>query len=86
LLRLGSGFLIDSPGISEFALNDVSIPEIAAGFPEIPPLGARCRFTDCSHRVEPGCAVREAAETGAIAESRYTSYLGIVAREHGGRN
>ncbi len=75
-----SGFLIDSPGVGEFELHDAPPAEVAAGFVEFVPLVPNCRFRDCTHRTEPGCAVRFAVEEGRIAPSRYASYLAILAR------
>lgn len=70
----GDGFLIDSPGVNEFGLGDVEPTELAGAFPEIAALAGRCRFSDCSHLHEPGCAVATAAADGAIGASRYASY------------
>jgi ribosome biogenesis GTPase len=80
LLRLGDGFLIDSPGVGAFELGEVSSAELAAAFVEFGPLVPDCRFRDCAHLTEPGCAVRSAAEAGRIASSRYESYRLILAR------
>ncbi len=80
LLRIEGGFLIDSPGVGEFELHDTPHSEVAYGFVEIRALAGTCRFSDCTHRVEPDCAVRAAVERGEIARSRYESYAGIVAR------
>jgi ribosome biogenesis GTPase len=80
LLRFPGGFLIDSPGIGEFALSDTTPGEVAFGFREFRLLTAACRFTDCTHRTEPGCAVRAAVAAGTIAAGRYESYIAIVAR------
>ncbi len=74
------GFLIDSPGVGEFELQDAAPAEVAAGFIEFAAFVPSCRFRDCTHRTEPGCAVRPAAEDGRIAGSRYASYLAILAR------
>lgn len=75
---LGDGFLIDSPGINEFGLGEVDPPTLAAGFREMRALEGRCRFNDCTHRQEPGCAVKAAVAEGRIASSRYESYLAIL--------
>jgi ribosome biogenesis GTPase len=70
------GAVIDTPGMREFGLWDVEGAEIAQMFREMRPYLGRCRFgADCSHRQEPGCALRQAAESGAISERRYRSYL-----------
>lgn len=80
LHRFSRGFLIDSPGVGEFELEDAPPAEVASGFVEFAALVPSCRFRDCTHRSEPGCAVREAAQAGRIAASRYASYLAILAR------
>ncbi len=77
LCRIGDGFLIDSPGVAEFGLGAISALELARAFVEMVPLAPHCRFTDCTHLHEPGCAIREAIGTG-IAEDRYASYCQIL--------
>jgi ribosome biogenesis GTPase / thiamine phosphate phosphatase len=62
--------VIDSPGVEAFGLAHLSRAEIERGFPEIAALAGRCRFGDCRHRAEPGCAVRAAVDSGAIAARR----------------
>lgn len=74
----GGGYLADTPGIRELALHGVSREELGALFPEIREASAGCRFRDCSHEVEPGCAVRAAREAGTIEPTRYTSYLRLL--------
>jgi ribosome biogenesis GTPase / thiamine phosphate phosphatase len=69
------GQVADTPGFGDVGLWSVAPEEIAACFPEIAQRAERCRFRGCSHDHEPDCAVREAVESGAIAESRYRSYL-----------
>ncbi len=83
LARLGNGFLIDSPGVGEFALTGCSAAEVARGFVEFAPFAPRCRFADCRHGSEPACAVRLAADAGVIAASRYANYLAICRRNPG---
>ena len=80
LFRLGSGFLIDSPGIGEFELDTLPPQELAFGFAEFREPATHCRFTDCAHLEEPGCAVRAAVAAGTIAASRYASYRAILQR------
>lgn len=80
LHRFADGFLIDSPGVGEFALTGCSPSEIARGFVEFTPLAPRCRFADCRHLSEPGCAVHAAADAALLAASRYASYLAICRR------
>jgi ribosome biogenesis GTPase len=79
LARLGDGFLIDSPGIGEFGLDPMSANEIGWLFVEMREPATRCRFANCRHLSEPGCAVRKAVDEGRIAPSRYASYVEIVA-------
>jgi ribosome biogenesis GTPase len=71
-------FLIDTPGIKGFGLVDLDQDEIGDQFPEMFRLKGECRFNDCKHKDEPGCAVRAAVEDGRIAESRYRSYLDML--------
>ena len=69
------GWVADTPGVRALALFDVDPEEIDAYFPDIAPFVAGCRFSDCTHTVEPGCAVLEAVEEGEIHEHRYESYV-----------
>ena len=62
--------VIDSPGVEAFGLAHLSRAEIERGFPEIAPLSGHCRFSDCRHRSEPGCAVLGAIASGAVAPRR----------------
>ncbi len=73
-LREG-GYLADLPGLRTLALWDTEPEELDGYFREIAPLVHQCRFNDCTHNDEPGCAVRAAAESGAINPHRYESYL-----------
>jgi ribosome biogenesis GTPase len=69
------GDLIDSPGVRDFAPYEPTADDLATGFPEIAECAHDCRFHDCRHRAEPGCAVKAAAETGRIPPSRLRSFL-----------
>lgn len=71
-------FIIDTPGIKGFGLVDLEASHIGDQFPEMFRLKGDCRFNDCLHKDEPGCAVRKAVEEGAVAESRYRSYLDML--------
>ena len=73
------GDVIDSPGIREFGLWQITPHELANGFREFRDYAEQCRFRDCLHRGEPGCAVAEAVAQGAIATTRFTSYQRILA-------
>jgi ribosome biogenesis GTPase / thiamine phosphate phosphatase len=70
--------VIDTPGIRRFSVEDADPATIAAGFTEFAPLAKGCRFRDCTHVHEPGCAVRRAAEDGAIPRGRYESYRKLL--------
>jgi ribosome biogenesis GTPase len=69
------GYVADTPGIRAVAPWDVEPDELDSYFREIKPLVSECRFADCSHIHEPGCAVREAVEAGKVSKQRYDSYL-----------
>ena len=72
------GYLIDTPGIKGFGTIEMQGGEVAHYFPEIFKHSADCRFSNCTHTHEPGCAVREAVEAHSISRSRYKSYLNIL--------
>jgi len=72
------GFIIDTPGIKEFGVVDFSTNEISHYFKEMQPLIGSCKFNNCIHLNEPGCAVKSAVEEGKIREERYESYLSIL--------
>lgn len=71
----GGGFLADTPGLREVGLWGIDPAELPHCFPEFVPLLGSCRFADCLHTVEPGCAIRDAVEHGTIARGRYESYV-----------
>ena len=71
------GFLIDTPGIRELGVIDIEKQELSHFFPEMRNLLNQCRFHNCRHINEPGCAVLAALEAGEIEPSRYESYLSI---------
>ena len=73
------GDLIDSPGVREFQLDELSELEIKSGFKEFKSLSAECRFRDCRHINEPNCSIKTAMESGEINKNRYQSYLNIIA-------
>ncbi len=74
-------YLIDTPGIKELGLVDVPPAELAGYFPEMRALLGQCRYHNCQHVHEPGCAVREAVDKGKLAVPRYESYLSMLADE-----
>jgi len=75
----GGGHLIDSPGVREFSLGTLDAERLTRGFPEIAAAAARCRFRDCRHGAEPGCAVRAAVQAGAIPAPRFESWRRLIA-------
>ena len=79
----GGAWLIDTPGMRELGLlaNETSLD---LGFPDIASLAAQCRFGDCRHEQEPGCAVRQALDEGRIPAGRWVSYVKLQreARHH----
>jgi ribosome biogenesis GTPase len=78
LLKLHEGgYVVDTPGIRELGLITVHRHELVLYFPEIAALVGQCRFNDCTHTHEPGCAVIQAVENGEIAWTRYKSYQAI---------
>jgi len=72
------GFVVDTPGLKEFGVWDTSADELAGAFPDIARHAAACRYPDCSHRIEPDCAVRDAVEAGEIDPGRFASYRKIL--------
>ncbi len=74
----GGGWVIDTPGVKGFGTIDFQRNEVAHFFPEIFRISADCRYGDCTHTHEPGCAVLNALEENMIARSRYNSYLSIL--------
>ena len=74
----GGGAIIDTPGVKAFGTIDFERAEVAHYFPEIFRISEGCRFNNCTHTHEPGCAVLDAVEQGAIAHSRFVSYLSIL--------
>ena len=72
------GYLIDTPGIKGFGTIEMEGAESAHYFPDIFRFATECKFNNCTHRHEPGCAVLEAVQAHWISESRYKSYLSIL--------
>jgi len=79
------GYIIDTPGIKGFGTIEMEGVEVAHYFPEIFRFSAGCRFYNCTHRHEPGCAVLQAVHDHYISESRYKSYLNILEDKEAGR-
>jgi len=72
------GFVVDTPGIREFGVRDVHPKDLAHFFPDLAPYVNACKFPDCTHDHEPGCAIKEAVEEARIHPARYESYLHIL--------
>ena len=73
----GGGKIIDTPGVKEFGLIDMTQNELSEYYPEMRRLLPECRFANCKHINEPGCAVKEGLNTGLVSEERYQTYLSI---------
>lgn len=73
-----NGYIIDTPGIKGFGTFDMKDEEVGHYFKEIFAFSSQCKYGDCTHRHEPGCAVRKAVANHEISESRYLSYLNIL--------
>jgi len=71
----GGGHVADTPGLKALALWDIEPEEIDGYFPELRSLVAECQFSNCTHMVEPGCAVQAAVEGGEVHPERYASYV-----------
>lgn len=75
------GYIIDSPGIRELGIVDLSNDEISHYFPEMRALLNQCKFNNCTHTNEPGCAIKQGVDENKISLIRYESYLSILAGE-----
>lgn len=71
-------WLIDSPGLQEFGLAHLSVGEIEQAMPEFRPYHGKCRFNDCRHSQEPGCAIRAAVTAGQISTTRHATFLKLT--------
>ena len=80
-----NGYIIDTPGIKGFGTFDMKDEEVGHYYKEIFEFSARCKYGNCPHRHEPGCAVREAVENHYISQSRYNSYLNILEDKEEGK-
>ena len=72
------GIIIDSPGVRDFTPNNNSLDEIMQGFIDIRQFSGSCKFSNCSHRDEPGCALRQAVTDGKVDKQRFNNYLRLV--------
>ncbi len=74
----GGGHVLDTPGMREFGFWEIPAEGLAACFREMRPFLGRCRFKDCAHVSEPGCAIREAVDAGFISSRRYEHYVRLM--------
>ncbi len=80
LYRLPSGgSLIDSPGVRDFGLTGMDFATLETGFPEFRPFLGECRFHNCTHNHEPGCAIKAAVQSGQLPPRRFSRYLSLLA-------
>jgi len=79
------GYIVDTPGIKGFGTFDIEPEELTSYFKDIFHFAEDCKFGNCTHTHEPGCAVRKAVEDHYIAESRYQSYLSMLEDKHEGK-
>lgn len=75
---LGNSEIIDTPGIKTLSFNNLEVQDVAHNFREFFRFSSECRFHNCTHRNEPGCAVKQAVLDNAISEVRYQNYLAIL--------
>ncbi len=76
------GYIIDTPGVKEFGLVNFESKEIAERFPEFRALLNQCKYNNCTHVHEPGCAVKESLASGNIHAERYKNYIGLLNDEN----
>lgn len=74
----GDGQLIDSPGVREFGLWPVTPADLLRAFKEFLPLLSQCKFRDCQHMMEPGCAIKSAVAAGQLSATRYENYQALM--------
>jgi len=73
-----NSYIIDTPGIKELGLAEITPEELSHYFPELRELLGQCKFNNCSHTHEPGCAIASAYDKGKISQSRFDSYLSML--------
>ena len=78
LHSVAGGLVADTPGFSSLDFSHVSASELGSCVPDFIPYLGKCRFNDCIHQNEPGCAVKEAVESGSVPQRRYRNYLGVL--------
>ena len=72
------GYIIDTPGIRGFGLHDIKNEELFHFFPEIFKISKNCKYHNCTHVHEPGCAIKKAVEDKVVSQLRYENYLSIL--------
>ncbi|MBF6059098.1 MULTISPECIES: ribosome small subunit-dependent GTPase A [Thiomicrorhabdus] len=77
-LELDGGHLIDSPGVRQFSPAPCSLSELESYYPDFAPFLGQCKFHNCSHSIEPDCAIKAAVENGELALSRYQSFQRLL--------
>jgi ribosome biogenesis GTPase len=80
------GWMADTPGLRQLELTETDREIIAECFPEFRPHLGHCRFDNCRHEAEPGCAIKQAVDKGLVSKRRYESFLGLVTEMGKGRN
>ena len=78
ILLPGGGYCVDTPGIRSFGVWELTKADVMQHFTDFSPFAKDCKYPDCAHITEPGCAVQKALEEGAIAPLRYESYLNLL--------
>ncbi|MEG1255242.1 ribosome small subunit-dependent GTPase A [Clostridium sp.] len=78
LVRVQGGFLVDTPGFSSLELDFIEKEELQELFPEFTEYNGQCKFNNCVHYKEPGCAIKEKVESGEINKSRYEFYIKTI--------
>ncbi len=78
LVPMAGGMVIDTPGVRDFGFWNIELHEISLYYPDFQGLRAQCRFNTCTHRHEPHCGVKTAAESGMLDNGRYLRYLAIL--------
>lgn len=78
LYQVGNGAMIDSPGVRDFALPPLDLAELQTGYPEFVTMSEYCRFNNCTHQHEPGCAIKTAVDAGDLPQRRYQRYLSLL--------
>ena len=81
MIPVAGGFVIDTPGIKGFGLDETIKENLSDFFPEMRRMSGKCRFNNCTHTHEPECAVKDAVNKGEISSQRYNNYINILADE-----